>query len=139
MEQDNACAPALLLCGGTMGDRDAAIARLVEPAAQGQPIAVLWSRTGLLAGPDMHLRSHVVMRWVPIGCVCCTTAVMFRAALFQMLRGSRPARLVVDLGPGAHVATLEAQSQGESFARILRVVGRVDLDTGNAHAVSWPQ
>jgi hypothetical protein len=139
MKDDNACVPALLLCGGTIDDRDAAIARLAEPVAGGRSIGVLRAGTGMFASPAAPLGPHVVMKRAPIGCVCCTAGVIFRVALSELLRASRPARLVVDLGRGTHVATLEAQLQGESLARVLRVIGRVDLDaTRRPDAVSWP-
>jgi G3E family GTPase len=139
MKEHNACVPAFVLCGGTMGDRDAAIARLAEPVAQGQSIAVLRAGIGMFAGPALPLGPHVVVKRAPIGCVCCTAGVLFRVALFELLRASRPARLVVDLGAGAHVETLDAQMQGESLARVVRVIGRVDLDsTRGPHSVSWP-
>src|SRR5579871_5193720 len=38
-KEDHARVPALLLCGGTIDDRDAAIARLAEPVAGGHPVA----------------------------------------------------------------------------------------------------
>lgn len=130
--------PALLLCGGTNDDRDAAIARLAEPVAEGRSIAVLRGGTGMFASPAAPLGPHVVVKRAPNGCACCTAGVMFRVALFDLLRAS-PARLIIDLGPGAHVATLEAQMQSGSLARALRVVGRVDLDAApDAHALSWP-
>lgn len=93
----------------------------------------------MFASSAKSLGQHVVMKWAPIGCLCCTAGVIFRVALFDLLRASKPARLVVDLGLGAHVPTLEAQLQGESLARLVRVVGRVDLDAGGPHALSWPQ
>ena len=93
----------------------------------------------MFASPAPPFGPHVSMKWAPIGCVCCTAGVIFRVALLALLRTSRPARLVVDLGPGAHVEALEAQLQGDSLARVLRVIGRVDLDATRAlHAVSWP-
>ena len=139
MDEDNARVPALLLCGGTMGARDTAIARLVEPAAPGQSIALLRSGTGMFASQATPLGPHVVVKRAPLGCVCCTGNAMFRVTLFNLLRTSRAARLVVELEPGTHVATLEAQLQSGSLARVMRVVGRVDLDTDNAATVSWPK
>jgi hypothetical protein len=140
MKEHNACVPAFVLCGGTMGDRDAAIARLVEPDARGPSIAVLRAGAGMFASPAKSLGPHVVMKWAPIGCLCCTAGVIFRVAMFDLLRASRPARLVVDLGAGAHVETLDAQIRGESLARVVRVIGRVDLDTiGSPQAVGWPR
>lgn len=140
MKGDHAPVPALLLCGGALEDRNAAITRLVNPAAQGRPIAVLRAGIGVFAGPDESFGPHVVTKRAPMGCLCCTAAVMFRVALFELLRKTRPARLVVDLGQGAHVATLEGQLQGESLARAVRVVGRVDLDATRAsHAAGWPR
>ena len=138
MKDDNARVPALLLCGGTIEDRDAAIARLAEPVAGGHPVAVLRAGGGMFAGTAASLGPHVVVKWAPIGCLCCTAGVVFRVALFGLLHASRPARLVVDLGPGAHVATLEAEMQGESLARVVRVVARVDLDaTRSPQALNW--
>jgi G3E family GTPase len=139
MKEDLACVPALLLCGGSVGERDAAIARLVEPAAAGQSIAVLRAGTGMFASQAAPLGPHVVVKRAPLGCVCCTASVMFRVALFELLRSSRPARLVVELEPGTHVATLEAQLQGGSLGRALQVVGRVDLDADGLTKVGWPQ
>jgi hypothetical protein len=137
--KENHAVPALLLCGGTMPARDAAIARLAEPLASGHPIAVLRTGSGMFSSPAAPLGPHVVVKRAPIGCLCCTAGVVFRAALFGLLHATRPARLIVDLGPGEHVATLEAQLQGDSLARVLRVVGRVDLDaTRGPHALSWP-
>jgi hypothetical protein len=139
MKEHNACVPAFVLCGGAMGDRDAAIARLVEADARGQSIAVLRTGAGMFASPAKSLGPHVVMKWAPIGCLCCTAGVIFRVALFDLLRASHPARLVVDLGPGAHVATLDPQMHGGSLARALRVVGRVDLDAApGPDSLRWP-
>jgi len=139
MKETNASVPALLLCGGTLGDRNAAITRLVEPAAPGASIAILRTGAGMFANPSIPFGPHVAIEWAPIGCVCCTAAVIFRVALLRLLRASRPARLVIDLGSGIHVATLEAELRSESLARVLRVLGRVDLEAaGSPHAVSWP-
>ena len=138
MKEHNACVPAFLLCGGANEDRDAAIARLAEPVAEGRSIAVLRGGTGMFASPAAPLGPHVVVKRMANGCACCTAGVMFRVALFELLRAS-PARLIVDLGPGAHVATLEAQMQSGSLARALRVVGRVDLDAApGSQSLSWP-
>ncbi|MGQ0546219.1 MAG: hypothetical protein ACT4P3_12925 [Betaproteobacteria bacterium] len=138
MKDDSARVPALLLCGGTIEDRDAAIARLAEPVAGGHPVAVLRAGTGMFASATAPLGPHVVVKRAPIGCLCCTAGVVFRVALFGLLHASRPARLVIDLGSGAHLATLEAELRGESLARAVRVVARVDLDAaGAAPALRW--
>jgi len=138
MQDDSARIPALLLCGGSNSDRDAAIARLAEPVAGGHPIAVLRAGSGMFSSPAAPLGPHVVVKRAPIGCLCCTAGVVFRAALFGLLHASRPARLIVDLGPGEHVATLEAELQGQSLARVLHVVARVDLDAHELNKASWP-
>ena len=94
----------------------------------------------MFASPAKSLGPHVVMKWAPIGCLCCTAGVIFRLSLFDLLRASKPARLVVDLGLGAHVPTLDAQVQGGSLARVVRVIGRVDLDAiGSPQAIGWPR
>jgi len=138
MHEDSARVPALLLCGGSNSDRDAAIARLAEPVAGGHPIAVLRAGSGMFASPTAPLGPHVVVKRAPIGCLCCTAGIVFRAALFGLLHASRPARLIVDLGPGEHVATLEAELQGQSLGRVVRLVGRVDLDAHELNKASWP-
>ncbi len=135
---DDSRVPTWLVCGRS-GDRDAAVARLVEPAAEGRPIGVLCAAAGIFSGSAPALGPHVVMRRVPIGCLCCTAGVMFRAAVLGLVRASRPARLVVDLGRGDHVAVLEAELQAGSLARALRLVGRVDLDgSHDLRALTWP-
>jgi len=138
MHDDNARVPVLLLCGGSISDRDAAIARLAEPTAGGHPIAVLRAGSGMFASPTASLGPHVVVRRAPIGCLCCTAGVVFRAALFGLLHASRPARLIVDLGPGEHVATLEAEFQGQSLGRVVRLVARFDLDAHELDKARWP-
>jgi hypothetical protein len=139
MQDENALVPAFLICGGTIDDRDAAIARLAEPVATGHPVAVLRAGTGIFASPSPPLGRHVVVKRTPIGCVCCTAGLVFRVALFGLLHASRPARLVIDLGSGAHISTLERELQGESLARVVRLVARVDLDAMHTpHAVKWP-
>jgi len=138
MQDDSARVPALLLCGGSINDRDAAIARLAEPVSGGHPIAVLRAGSGMFASPTAPLGPHVVIRRAPIGCLCCTAGIVFRAALFGLLHASRPARLIVDLGPGEHVATLEAELQGQSLGRVVRLVGRVDLDAHELNKATWP-
>jgi hypothetical protein len=136
---DKARVPALLLCGGGIEDRYAAIARLSEPVAGGRPIAVLRAGTGMFTTDSPALGPHVVVKRSAIGCLCCTAGVVFRVALFGLLHASRPARLIVDLGSGAHVSTLEAEFQSESLARVVQVVGRVDLETNpEATALMWP-
>ena len=138
MQDDSARVPALLLCGGTISDRDAAIARLAEPVSGGHPVAVLRAGSGMFASPTAPLGPHVVVRRAPIGCLCCTAGVVFRAALLGLLHASRPARLIVDLGPGDHVATLEAELHGKSLGRVVRLVARVDLDAHELKKDSWP-
>ena len=135
MLDEDARVPAVLLCGGSRAARDTAVARLAEPAAEGRSIAVLRSG-GMFAGPDAALGPHVVVKRAAEGCACCTGGVLFRVALHELLR-KQPARLVVDLGPGAHVATLEKQMQSGSLGRALRVVGSVDLDAAPGGA-GWP-
>lgn len=138
MNDDAARVPALVLCGGTTGARDAAIAQLAEPVAGGGALAVLRAGTGMFGSNAASPAPHVVIKRTPIGCVCCTAGVMFRVALAELLRASRPARLIVDLGQGVHVATLEAQLHGGSLARAVQVIGRIDLDSGSSsHAVRW--
>ena len=138
MQDDSGRVPALLLCGGSNGVRDAAIPRLAGPVAGGHAIAVLRTGAGMFASPAAPLGPHVVVKRTGVGCLCCTAGVVFRAALFGLLHASRPARLIVDLGPGEHVPTLEAELQGESLARVLRVIGRVDLDAAESDAANWP-
>jgi hypothetical protein len=128
MHEDPARVPTFVLAGGTIEDRDAAIARLAQPLEGGRPVAVLRTGSGMFAGPAASFGPHVVVKRSAIGCLCCTAGTVFRVALFGLLHASRPARLVVDLGPGAHVAPLEAQLRAESLARVLRVVDRIDLD-----------
>jgi len=135
MLDDDPRVPALLLCGGGNAARDAAVARLAEPAGEGRSIAVLRSG-GMFAGPGGALGPHVVVKRAPDGCACCTAGVLFRVAVRTLLR-AHPARLVVDLGPGAHAEALEKQMQGGSLGRELRVVGRIDLDAA-ADEVGWP-
>jgi hypothetical protein len=137
MPHDNARVPALLLCGGSNGDRDAAIARLAEPVANGHPIAVLRTGSGMFSSPAAPLGPHVVVKRAPVGCLCCTAGVVFRAALFGLLHAARPARLIVDLGPGEHVPTLETEMRSESLGRVLHVVARFDLDVIKPEAASW--
>ena len=138
MQDDKARVPALLLSGGNLADRDATIARLAEPVASGHPVAVLRAGAGMFANPASALGPHVVVRRAPIGCLCCTAGVVFRAALFGLLHATRPARLIVDLGPGEHVPTLAAEMQGESLARVVRLVARIDLDAREAQPTAWP-
>ena len=137
MQDDKACVPALLLCGGSNGDRDSAIARLAGPVAGGHPVAVLRTGSGMFSTPAAPLGPHVVVKRAPIGCLCCTAGVVFRAALFGLLHATRPARLIVDLGPGEHVPTLEAEMRSESLGRVLRVIARFDLDASKPDAASW--
>ena len=92
----------------------------------------------MFAGPDKALGPHVVVKRAPIGCVCCTAGVVFRVAVFGLLHASRPARLVVDLGPGEHVPVLEAELGGESLKRVVQVVGRFDLDATHTLEAAWP-
>jgi len=137
MTTDLARVPALVLCGGSAGDRDAAVARLAGPVAGGHPVAVLRTGPGMFGGAAPALGPHVVVKRTPIGCLCCTAGVVFRVALFGLLHATRPARLIVDLGPGEHVGALEAELRGESLGRVLTVIGRVDLDAARAPEAAW--
>ena len=128
MNEDTARVPALLLCGGTMDDRDSAIARLAKPLADGHPVAVLRTGAGMFGGSDLKLGSHVVVKRAPMGCLCCTAGMVFRVAVISLLHATRPGKLIVDLGSGAHVATLEAELRGASLGRSVRLVERMDLD-----------
>lgn len=138
MKQDDARVPTLLLCGGTPEDRNAAIVRLAEPLPGGHPVAVLRAGGGMFGGKEPALGPHVVVKRAPMGCLCCTAGVVFRVALFGLLHATRAGRLVVDLGSGAQVATLDAEFRGESLTRAVRVVGRIDLDASQAAEAAWP-
>jgi hypothetical protein len=138
MAQDLARVPALVLCGGSTGDRASAIARLAGPVAGGHPVAVLRAGTGLFGGPGAQFGPHVVVKRAPIGCLCCTAGVVFRVTLFGLLHATRPARLVVDLGVGEHVPAFEAELRSESLSRVLSLVGRVDLDEAKVAEPAWP-
>lgn len=127
MQEDHARVPTFLLCGGSVDDRDAAIARLAGPIEGGHPVAVLRTASGMFSSPGTAFGPHVVVKRTAIGCLCCIARPAFRVALFGLLHATRPARLVVDLGPGEHVATLEAELCGESLARVVQIVERVDL------------
>lgn len=130
MNADHAPVPAVVLRGGSIQERDAAITRLAEPEATGRPIAVLRLGSGVFGGQSLPLPPHIVIQQAMIGCPCCTSTVLFRIALVKLLRTSRPARLIIDLGAGDHVAVLEMQLKGESLGRVVRIVDSVDLDTG---------
>lgn len=131
MHDDPARVPTFVLAGGTIEDRDAAIARLAQPLEGGHPIAVLRTGSGMFAGPARSFGPHVVVKRSAIGCLCCTAGTVFRVALFGLLHTARPGRLVVDLGPGEHVAPLQAELRSESLARVVRIVEHVDLDAVN--------
>ena len=130
MNANHAPVPAVVLRGGSIQERDAAITRLAEPEAAGRPIAVLRLGSGVFGGQSLPLTPHIAIRQATIGCPCCTSAVLFRIALVELLRTSRPARLIIDLGAGDHVAVLEMQLKGESLCRAVRIVDSIDLDTG---------
>jgi len=137
-QDDDPRVPTLLVYGGG-DDRDAAIARLAQPVAERDPIAVLRAGGGIFSDSTPGLGPHVVMRRVPVGCLCCTAGVMFRVAVLGLVHASRPARLLVDLGRGDHVAVLEAELQRDSLGRALRLVGRVNLDASpEIPALTWP-
>lgn len=138
MTENHDRVPTLALCGGSLGDRDAAIARLAGPVAGGHPVAVLRAGGGMFTDSAAPLGPHVVVKRAQIGCLCCVAGVAFRVALFGLLHASRPARLVVDLGTGEQVATLEAELRGASLSRVLCLVGRVDLDEANVEDAAWP-
>ncbi len=138
LKKDIARVATLLLCGSTLTARDTEIARLAEPVAEGHPVAVLRIGGGMFGGTNPQFGGHVVVKRAPIGCLCCTAGVVFRASLLGLLHACRPARLIVDLGSGDHVATLEAQLQGESLSRVVHMVGRIDLDAAGAEQVVWP-
>lgn len=130
MNADHAPVPAVVLRGGSIQERDAAITRLAELEATGRPIAVLRLGSGVFGGQSLPPPPHIVIQQAMIGCPCCTSTVLFRIALVKLLRTNRPARLIIDLGAGDHVAVLEMQLKGESLCRVARVVDSVDLDTG---------
>ena len=138
LHDEKARVPALLLCGGSPAKRDVTIARLAEPVASGHPVAVLRAGSGMFTNSSGPFGPHVVVRRAPIGCLCCTAGPVFRAALFGLLHATRPARLIVDLGPGEHVPTLAAEMQSESIGRVVRLVARVDLDALEEQPTAWP-
>lgn len=139
MDDNDARVPTLLLCCGRLDDRDAAISRLAETATEGHRMAVLRAGVPALPNAATAMGPHIVIRSAPVGCVCCTAGVMFRAALFGLLRSSRPKRLVVDLGSGDYAASLEAELRREALCRVLRLVGRIDLTALlDIRNLDWP-
>jgi hypothetical protein len=87
----------------------------------------------MFANPSRAARTSRRRERMANGCACCTAGVMFRVASVRAA-ARRPARWS-SIWDRRSCGTLEAQLQGGSLARALRVVGRVDLDAhAEAHA-----
>lgn len=83
MNVDPAPVPAVVLRGGNLQDRDAAILRLAEPEAAERQTAVLRLGSGVFGSQSLPPMPHIVIKHSTIGCPCCTSTVHFRIALVQ--------------------------------------------------------
>lgn len=120
--------PTHVVFGGGVGERSAAIEGLITAHPKGELVGVLRAGIGTLEAGERIAGHRVVMEQAPIGCACCTARVTFRIALVRFLRDHRPARLIVEFGPGTHVDALRQQLADQSFAEVLDLIGSIDLD-----------
>ncbi|MFN0300128.1 MAG: GTP-binding protein [Burkholderiales bacterium] len=120
--------PTHVVSGGSVEDRTAVIEGLIAGHSTDELIAVMRAGIGTLAAGERIAGQRVIVQQAPIGCACCTARVTFRIALVRLLRELRPARLIVEFGPGAHVDALRRQLTEQSFAEVLHVIDSVDLD-----------
>ncbi len=132
--------PTHVVFGAGVGERTAAIEDLIAAHPKGELVGVLRAGIGTLAPGERIAGHRIVTEQAPIGCACCTARITFRIALVRFLRDHRPARLIVEFGPGTHVDALRQQLADQTFAEVLHLIGSIDLDdAAPARALQRPR
>ncbi len=115
--------PAILLTGTGKYHFIAALAA-ARPA--GERWALLDNDAGHSAPvpPDAELHTATVY-----GCMCCTGAVALQTGIAQLLRRSRPQRLIIAAADAAEPATLEKSLRQEHLAQAITITHRLHVIT----------
>ena len=142
--------PTSLVCGGSGGEREAAIAAslvpglattvIIEGLSDGNSalVGLAEPRTAeprmaepCLAVPPMTIRGPPVslVRIAP-GCLCCAGNLILRVTLNRVLQRDRPARLFISLANVAHIEQLRLWLSRAPYDRLLRL--GADIKAGPA-------
>ena len=120
--------PTNLVMGFLGVGKTTAIRRLLEDHPAGERWAVLVNELGEV-GIDGELLATdgVAVKQVPGGCLCCVTAGAFAAGLAQLVRETRPHRLLIEPSGIGHPTQVIAELTSGDLARGLDLRATVTL------------
>jgi hypothetical protein len=109
--------PTTIVTGAGAGRREAAIAALIDPAAEEGATAVILE--GLPDGTLLLEPSPTLLlaRIAP-GCLCCAGNLVMRVTLNRLLR-QRPKRLFIGLASGEHLGQLRSWLSSSPYDQLL--------------------
>jgi len=118
--------PAVLVTGAS----SAAKASFVRALLAARPVNERWA---LLDNDGDNLARDRADPQLPVattgGCACCTGQVALRTGLVQLIRQSRPQRLIIAASGAADPVALERVLRDEHLARALQVTHRLCVAT----------
>ncbi len=123
--------PAILLTGA---GKNLFIAALAAARPAGERWALLDNDAGHSAQAQSGAEFHVA---TVNGCMCCTGAVALQTGIVQLLRRSRPHRLIIAASGAAEPAALEKSLQQEHLARAVTITHRLHV-TAAEHLQTQP-
>jgi G3E family GTPase len=119
--------PTVIVSGNDGAAKAALIERLLGSRPGGETWAVLASADG---AARLASRPGVVLASAGGGCVCCTARVALRVGLTRLLRGARPARLIIELDAASHVAESLRTLRSPWLAPVLAVEAVIEAREG---------
>ncbi|WNL43971.1 GTP-binding protein [Halomonas sp. PAMB 3264] len=115
--------PTHVVTGFLGSGKTTLIHSLIEQKPVEEKWAVLVNEFGQI-GIDQTMFDHrddVVVKGLPGGCLCCQLAFVLQAALVELIRRSRPDRVIIEPSGLGHPAGLLDLLRGEAFEGVLEV------------------
>ena len=114
--------PAVLITGASSAAKAGFVRALLAARPTGERWALLDNDGGVLT---RHITDAQLAVAAAGGCACCTGQVALQTGLVQLIRQSRPQRLVIAAAGAADPVALERVLRGEHLARAVQVTHRL--------------
>ncbi len=130
--------PRVSVCLVT-GATGAGKSTFISALAAARPSAERWAVLNNDVGEFASTENDATLTVSAIGgCACCTGQIMLQTAIVQLLRRTRPSRLIIEASAAAEPAALERALLQEHLARAVQVTLRLCLASASLWATHPP-